>query len=319
MPGKVCASGATSRPTIALRFFEEAGGHWSLPHGEHRCRADQCILALLPREWKYFSMGLDQTTTAGMPPQHVMQQQQNIQMDSGNLAGREFELPAITENNVRLLETTMPLMLANVMGREEFSRQASEINREFSMTGADAIAVARRIQYASVSFLVIFLVLMVGGTIASIFTFGLAMIPVMIIWLVLMVFYVILIFYYAHAAKKARAKQIQLDRAFLADVSDTWASRGIAWRLREGAPVAVAASRYGRIIHHIPMLVYLEIAPNAAQLFQQQGPFQASVFERSNEVAIELNAVTPTPGYSAEEPTNAYETVHVQADSDNTL
>jgi len=213
-------------------------------------------------------------------------------MSSDGLAGREFELPAITESNgLRMLETQMPLMLSNVMDRREYKEQAEEINREFAITGADFVGRQKRLRNAVIAFFVVIMVVMIVGIVASLFTFGLAMIPAMVIYMVILIVYIVYVIYAGFSIKKARANQIAIDRAFLVEVSERWAPRGIAFRLREGAPVAVGATRHGRIISNIPMLVFIEMAPNAAQLFREQGPFPSSTFEGSNALEIELPAV----------------------------
>lgn len=225
-------------------------------------------------------MAVDQTTplVGGPHPTSAPAVVHYVQDDMA-LAGREVDLPMTEGKYAKLVDPSMPLMLNNVMTRQEYQRQVEEINDLIHRTSepyVSAIGTYVKVLYGLMfamlgTFIVCFVLIF--------FTFGLSMIALFIIWFVLAIFSIVYRFSMTSKIKKMKREGDEKSRRGLGEISEKWAPRGIAWRQKEGqAQMMVSTRRRGMVFSIIrPLVMYIELAPNAGQLFratqqQQQQP-----------------------------------------------
>eukprot|EP00011_Vannellida_sp_DIVA3-517-6-12_P014076 CAMPEP_0114623454 /NCGR_PEP_ID=MMETSP0168-20121206/10259_1 /TAXON_ID=95228 ORGANISM="Vannella sp., Strain DIVA3 517/6/12" /NCGR_SAMPLE_ID=MMETSP0168 /ASSEMBLY_ACC=CAM_ASM_000044 /LENGTH=317 /DNA_ID=CAMNT_0001834697 /DNA_START=21 /DNA_END=974 /DNA_ORIENTATION=- len=190
--------------------------------------------------------------------------------DDAALAGREIDLPMTEGKYAKMVDPSMPLMLQNVMTRDEYKHQVEEINDLLHKTSdpyVKAISNYIKVVYGIAivmlaSFLICFVLIF--------FTFGLSFIVLFFLWLVLIIFSFAYRLTMRSKIKTLKDKGDEQSRHGLNDISDKWAPRGIAWRQKEGsAQMMVSTRRRGMMFTVIrPLVIYVELAPNAAQLFR---------------------------------------------------
>ena len=130
-------------------------------------------------------MAIDQTTPlVGGPHPYSSPAVVHYVQDDMALAGREVDLPMTGGAYAKYVDDSMPLMLNNVMTRDEYRHQVEEINDLIHKTSdpyLSAINTLRKVIYGTMfvmlaSFVICFVLIF--------FTFGLSLIALFFIWFI---------------------------------------------------------------------------------------------------------------------------------------
>lgn len=215
----------------------------------------------------------------GFEQQGYAPQQQSVQPDGVALAGSQFDLPMDSGKYSKKVDTTMPLVLQNVMTPEEYREQVQEINDLLERTSEPYVRFIPTFQTIYVVVLVVMIALFIGAFIGAFFTMGITIVALFIVWIPATIGIIGGTFYARYAIAEKKKKGDEQSRLGLATISEKWLPRGIAWRQKEGEAVFAQLTAGRRRLSWItirPLMITIELAPNAASLFRTMGPFQST-------------------------------------------
>mmetsp|Transcript_1335 Transcript_1335/g.4809 ORF Transcript_1335/g.4809 Transcript_1335/m.4809 type:complete len:306 (-) Transcript_1335:55-972(-) len=211
------------------------------------------------------------------------------------LAGREFELPMVGGPYAKLVDPSMPLMLQNTMGSDEYKDQVEEINQLLEESSRPYVNFITRFRTFYITTMIALMVFFFVCFILAFFTAGISIIVLFVVWVPAVPALIIGTFYSRFAIKEKKRQGDEKSRVGLSEINEKWRQRGIAWRQKEGSPVFVNTTGTRRRMAWLtinPLVIIIELAPNAATLFRTMGPFPSSA-PSNDDIVIDMQSTTP--------------------------